>query len=136
MTATTFPLTRARLALALSGMFLMGALTGGLVSWGLARGFAPHPPSARGMVAEFRDRLHRELALTPDQKSKVEPVLDRLATEWKSVGDDFFGKLEERIAKANAEIEVVLTPDQIIKFKEMETQRKEWVRKHRERRSK
>jgi Spy/CpxP family protein refolding chaperone len=123
------PLGRRRLwfALFVVIVFALGAATG----FGLARFMRPRPPFGRGgpgrpppspaMVAE---RMTHDLGLTPEQRTKMEQVLrrnaDRLERFHATTGQQYDALRNE----IDADIERVLTPEQIAKFRTLRPPRR------------
>src|SRR5260221_7394782 len=94
---------------ALVAIFLAGGVTG----W-LARPMGrPHgPPRGEDLAAHLRNRLTRELALTPEQIEKIKPIVDASTAEL----DKFRRESEERATKIidemHAKLAAILTPEQ------------------------
>ena len=59
-------------------IFLAGAGSGALIGWQVCRRtpVAPVPPAEIG--ARLRARFQSQLALTPDQAQKIEPMIDQI----------------------------------------------------------
>ncbi len=78
-----------------------------------------HP--GKSMTQRLVDRLDRELKLDPQQRTKIEAIVEarrrRIDTIWSSVRP----AVMQEIDATNAEIEKVLKPDQLEKFKAIET---------------
>ena len=81
----------------------------------LRGGHGAPPFPARAMV----NRLDRHLDLTDAQRAKVQEIIERrharIAETWSSVRP----RVSEEIARTNAEIDAVLTPEQRQKFARM-----------------
>jgi len=80
------------------------------------------------MTTHLIDRLDRELKLDPQQRARIETIVEarrqRIDTLWSSVRP----AVMQEIDATNAEIEKVLKPDQLEKFKAMETRMRNRVR--------
>lgn len=71
--------------------------------------------AARGIVGH----LERELKLTPQQKNAVAAIVERHRQRMDAIGSSIRPQMDQEIAKANAEIAQVLTPEQRVKFEQM-----------------
>ena len=81
----------------------------------------PSHTAGKSMTKHLIDRLDRELKLDPQQRAKIETIVEarrqRIDTLWSSVRP----AVMQEIDATNAEIDKVLNPDQRVKFKEMQT---------------
>lgn len=60
----------------------------------------------------FLDRIARELELTPDQRLRVDSILDRSTREICAVKGEVQPRLDSLFTRMRRELESVLTPDQ------------------------
>jgi uncharacterized membrane-anchored protein YjiN (DUF445 family) len=88
----------------------------------------PSRTAGRLITQHLIDRLDRELKLDPQQRARIEKIVEarrqRIDTLWSSVRP----AVMQEIDATNAEIEKVLKPDQLEKFKAMETRMRNRVR--------
>ncbi|HEY0945254.1 MAG TPA: hypothetical protein VGD81_08295 [Opitutaceae bacterium] len=111
-----------KVALAFTGVFLAGAVAGGIVSLRVAKSLHAKKGS-EGFVASQMERFTDALDLTPEQRTKIKPILD-------SAGDDL-RRLRAETAQIfqwmEGGIASELTPEQKEKFDEMQRkQRERW----------
>jgi Spy/CpxP family protein refolding chaperone len=74
-------------------------------------------------------RLQRELELTPGQARQIEPIVQRMAREFKSVQVTSVQQMAGVISNQCDEISRVLTPAQQAKLKQLEHDRIERLNK-------
>lgn len=58
------------------------------------------------------DRMSETLQLTPDQKTKVQPILDQAKPQLAAIHQDAMQKVKAVMDKTMADIRPLLTPDQ------------------------
>lgn len=98
---------------------LIAFLIGSLVGWFAAtRSFESPMHGKRGQLVE---KFSRELKLTPDQKEKVRVILEAKRAQFKALREELRPKFDEIRLSSRAEIEKILTPEQIPAFKKMES---------------
>jgi hypothetical protein len=92
----------------------------------------PQPPSAGGQVsvqdqaAQSLQRLGTELNLTPDQKTKLQPILESEIQQVRDLRADTSlspeqkqAKFQQTLTTDHAKIQAILTPEQQQKLAEM-----------------
>lgn len=102
-------------------MLLLTALLGAVVGVSLDRRF--FQPGHQGALGPrfgrppgaFRDRMARELELSPTQRESVDSIMDRSLREICTVQDEVQPRLDSLSNRMRREVEQVLTPDQIKK---------------------
>jgi Spy/CpxP family protein refolding chaperone len=77
----------------------------------------PHPP--RMIPRMMVNRLAHSLDLTPEQRVKVEEIIERHHRRISELTDGVRPQVHRELEAANAEIEAVLTPEQREKFAKM-----------------
>ncbi|MEO8440262.1 MAG: hypothetical protein ABI540_08585 [Spartobacteria bacterium] len=111
-------------------IFLAGAITGALVAPRLGRAFM-RPPDSKQMSRHMMERLQSGLALTPEQETKIKPLVEKTGSDMDSIRRETSKRVHDRIAQTNAEILLLLTPEQKEKFIKMEAEhRKRLARCH------
>jgi len=118
MTETTI---RQKATLWLAIVFLLGAALGGVLGYAFAhRSYAAGPTvlSAEERRAQKRERLTREVGLTPDQQKQVTVILDQAQVEYKAVHDVMDPQIEAIRQKNRDKIRALLTPEQKPKLEE------------------
>ena len=97
------------LALGFAAGLAMGLALGPLV----LRVLPPFPPRVADMVARFS----RDLDLSPDQRRELSAILERTRGRLADLHRDVRPKLEAIREAADAEIEKILTRDQVERFR-------------------
>lgn len=119
-----------KIVLTVSGIFVAGAVTGGLAGFRLAEYYAPPPP--RGIAIELvGSRLFDQLQLTPEQKQQARPIIGHAIDELKSMSRDAFTRSAELVAAMDKDLAPILTPEQANQLKEIRTRederRRQWL---------
>jgi Spy/CpxP family protein refolding chaperone len=117
--------------LLMGGIFVIGVVTGGALSFGLGAHFMHGPMDNRDMNKHWMAHLTKELNLTADQQAKIQPILadadvrfHALFRDEKQQGAQIFRETDDKIA-------AVLTPDQEAELKKMEAEREKMFPGHR-----
>ena len=116
--------------LVLSLIFLVGALSGAALTFAFAP-HGPHPPGDKQMEHRWLDHLTTRLGLTPDQRSKIAPILDAASGQIHSVHRDEVDRVGRIFDETHTKILAVLTPDQQTEFKKIEKERQDDFSRHR-----
>jgi Spy/CpxP family protein refolding chaperone len=107
-------------------VFLAGGLTGTFVGASHARHFF-FKFHHRGDISErMRDRLRRELDLTPEQVAKISPILDRAAAQLQQVRSDTGQRVREILNETHRQMTSNLTDEQRAKLKQIEQRHRRW----------
>jgi hypothetical protein len=122
-------LTRNRIVAYLSAVFIAGALAGaaGGYQWGRQSVFKPGPKPP-DMAGSMMERFERELALTPEQVGKVQPVVQDAVQRVRSLHRENFKKTDAIMQECNSQIISLLDDDQKARFNAMEERRKKWIK--------
>ena len=109
-------------------IFLAGAGSGTLVGWQVCRRtpVAPVPPAEIG--ARLRARFQSQLALTPDQVRKIEPMIDQAMRRVEAIRKDTASQVFANVSNLHEQMLTVLTPEQKVKFEELERERRNYLR--------
>jgi Spy/CpxP family protein refolding chaperone len=67
----------------------------------------------------FMHRLHRQLALTPEQSRQVDRILDRTHQEAAGIREEMRPRVKALMDRAHHDIEAILTPEQREKFQRL-----------------
>ena len=101
-------------------VFLAGGLTGAFVGASHVRHFF-FKFHHRGDIGErMRERLRRELDLTPEQVAKRSPILDRAAAQLQQMRRDSGQRVREILNETHRQIAPNLTDEQREKLKQIE----------------
>ena len=108
--------------LLLSGIFVVGIVTGSALTFGLSAHFM-HPHSETDLRAHWVAFLVQRLNLTPDQKAKIKPIVMDATVRIQSLHRDEVQVGSEIIRTANEKIMAELTPDQKVQLQQLEADR-------------
>lgn len=100
-------------------VFVAGGITGGFMGAAHARHFFMDGPHRGFSKERMGERLRRELNLTPDQVSKISPILDKTSAQMESIRTETAQRVHETMAQAHREIATVLTDEQREKLKQL-----------------
>lgn len=119
--------TKWRIVVALVLVFLAGTAVGVFgTAQHVRRMFVEHHPGRlRGRMAEH---LRRELHLTDEQFSKVQPIVERSADQLEQIRIDTNQRVQETIRQAHSELLPYLTPEQRIELQQMQERHRRALR--------
>src|ERR1035438_9684066 len=105
-------------------IFLAGAGSGALVAWQVSRRVpvAPVPPAEIG--ARLRARFQSQLALTPDQVQKIDPMIDHAMIRVEAIRQETASHVFANVSQLHEQMLTVLTPEQQTKFEALERERR------------
>ena len=115
--------------LLLAVIFIVGVVTGSALTIGLA----PHFMRAQGprdMKQHWMEYLTRELNLTPDQQTKIEPILTDAEIKVRSLHREEVEQGSQIIKAADIQISALLTPGQKVELQKMESDREKLFSGH------
>jgi Spy/CpxP family protein refolding chaperone len=109
-------------------IFLAGAGSGALIGWQVCRRtpVAPVPPAEIG--ARLRARFQSQLALTPEQAQKIEPMIDQAMRRVEAIRKETASQVFANVSDLHKQMLTVLTPEQKVKFEELERERRDYLR--------
>ena len=109
-------------------IFLAGAGSGAFVGWEVCRRqpVAPRPTAEIG--ARLRARFQSQLALTPDQAQKINPMIDEAMRHVETIRHETAGQVFANVSNLHEQVLGVLTPEQKAKFEELERERRDYLR--------
>jgi hypothetical protein len=106
---------------ALVAIFLAGAVTG----WLFRPMGRPHgPPRGDDLAAHLRMRLTKELALTPEQIEKINPIITESTAELDKVRHESEERVTKMIDDMHTKLATVLTQEQLEKLAVMREKRR------------
>src|SRR6266571_9276843 len=76
------------------------------------------------------EHLTKSLNLTPDQQSKVQPLIDQARPQIIAIHKDAMEKTHAILDKTMSQIRPILTPEQQKKFDALQKARQDTVRRH------
>jgi Spy/CpxP family protein refolding chaperone len=111
-------------------VFVAGGITGAAVGGLYARHhfFALHRPERIG--TRMKERLRAELKLTPEQLTKISPIIDNTAVQLRDIRRETGRRVHQTISDAHREIAANLTDEQRQKLQQIEQQHRRWRHRH------
>jgi Spy/CpxP family protein refolding chaperone len=111
-------------------VFVAGGISGAFLGGSYARHhfFAFHRPELIG--GRMKERLRTELNLTPDQVSKISPIIDKTTLQLTGIRRDTARRVHETMADAHKQMASILTEEQRQKLEQIQERHRRW-RHHR-----
>ena len=121
-------LGKSKLALYVLAIFLAGGGSGALIAWQVSRR-APVPPmSTTEIGARLRARFQSQLALTPEQAQKIDPMIGGAMRRLDVIRKETASNVFANVSDMHEQMLTVLTPAQKAAFEEIERGRREYLR--------
>jgi Spy/CpxP family protein refolding chaperone len=107
-------------------VFVAGGITGAFVGGTYARRhfFELHHPERIG--ARMKERLQAELNLTPEQVTKISPIIDKTTAQLRDIRRETGHRVHEVLADAHQQMAATLTNEQRQKLQQMEERHRRW----------
>jgi Spy/CpxP family protein refolding chaperone len=117
-----------KLGLYVLAIFLAGAGSGALVTWRVCQRapVKPLPPAEIG--ARLRARFQSRLDLTPEQARKIDPMIDQAMRWVETIRQETASHVFANVSNLHDQVVTVLTPEQKVKFEELERERRDYLR--------
>lgn len=109
-------------------IFLAGAGSGALVAWQVSRRVPVVPLTPAEIGARLRDRFQTRLDLTPEQRQKVDPMIDQAMLRVETIRQETASHVFANVSKLHEQVLTVLTPEQKTKFEALERERRDYLR--------
>jgi Spy/CpxP family protein refolding chaperone len=110
-------------------VFVAGCVTGGFVAASSIHHYflanSHHTIAAQRM----RERLKRELDLTPDQVTKISPIVDRAAMQLEEIRKDTARRVHDTFSEAHRDMAADLNPQQRAKLDQMRQAHRRMMRR-------
>jgi len=121
-------LSKWKLGVYVLAIFLAGGGSGALIAWQACRRMpvAPAPPAEIG--ARLRARFQSQLALTPEQVQKIEPMIDQAMRRVEAIRKETASCVFANVSNMHEQVLTVLTPEQRVRFEELERERRNYLR--------
>ena len=121
-------LSKWKLGLYVLAIFLAGGGSGAFIAWQVCRRtpVAPVPPAEIG--ARLRARFQSQLALTPDQARKIDPMIDQAMRRVEDIRKETASHVFANVSNLHEQVQEVLTPEQKVKFEALERVRRDYLR--------
>ena len=116
-------ITASKISLCLTGIFVAGAITGAAVGWSSAREKAMKPPSPQKVCGDLREKLKADLNLTPEQIQRINPILERTASQFQTIQKRSSEDMKLVFDRQDQEISEILTDDQRKKMQKLRQER-------------
>ncbi|PYK11735.1 MAG: hypothetical protein DME65_06480 [Verrucomicrobia bacterium] len=107
-------------------VFLAGGIAGAALGGLYARHLFFDVHHSRRVGERMKERFRAELSLTPQQETKISPVIDRTAAQLQEIRRDTGRRVHEIVAEAHKEIAVNLTDEQRQKLQQMADRHRPW----------
>ena len=117
-----------KLRLYVLAIFLAGGGTGGFITWQMCRGLAATPPAPAEIGAHLRARFKARLDLTPEQVQKINPLIDQAMRQVEVIRSETASHVFANVSNLHEQVLLVLTPEQKVKFDQLERERREYLR--------
>ena len=114
-----------KISLYLSALFLAGVVTGSILTAQIGKRMMMRVMQPEAMASHWQHDLETRLNLTAAQSQKIKPIIRDGMKDFGSVLCDQTCLV---LSNCNARIELELTPEQKIKFTEIEKQQQQFIR--------
>jgi Spy/CpxP family protein refolding chaperone len=84
------------------------------------------------MMGNPLEHLSKDLNLTDDQKTKVQPIIDQAKPQMKAIHEEAMQKMHALMESTGAQIRPLLTPEQQVKFDAMKKAHEDMKKAHEE----
>jgi Spy/CpxP family protein refolding chaperone len=91
-----------------------------------------HGPGPHHMMGNPLDHLSKDLDLTDDQKTRVQPIIDQVKPQIKAIHEEAMQKMHALLENAGNQIRPLLTPEQQQKFDAMKKAHEDMRKAHEE----
>jgi len=115
--------------LLLGVIFIVGIVTGAALAIGLGPHFR-HESDTPQIKRLWMADLDRRLNLTADQQAKIDPILADAKTRMLALHRDEVERGSQIIKAAHDQISALLTPEQKVELKKMESEREKMFMEH------
>jgi len=111
-------------------VFAAGGITGAYIGGSYTRHhfLELHRPERIGV--QMKERLRTELNLTPEQVTKISPIIDKTATQLRLIRRDTGQRVHQVMADAHQQMAASLTDEQRQKLRQIEEQHRQWHHHH------
>jgi Spy/CpxP family protein refolding chaperone len=117
-----------KLATYVLAIFLAGAASGALVAWQVSRRTPVAPLTPVEIGTRLRARFQTKLELTPEQRQKVDPMIDQAMLRVEAIRQETANHVFANVSQLHQQMLTVLTPEQKARFEELEHERRDYLR--------
>jgi hypothetical protein len=121
-------LGRWKLGLYVIAIFLAGGGSGAFITWQICQNRVVTPSSPEEIGARLRARFQSRLGLTPEQVQKINPLIDQAMRQVDVIRHDTANHVFANVSNLHEQVLLVLTPEQKVKFEQLERERREHLR--------
>jgi Spy/CpxP family protein refolding chaperone len=121
-------LSKRKLGVYVLAIFLAGGGSGALIAWKMCRRLPVAPSPTAEIGARLRARFQSRLDLTPDQAQKVDPMIDQAMRQVEAIRQETASHVFANVSNLEEQVRAVLTPEQKVRFEELERERREHLR--------
>ena len=114
-----------KVVLALCGLFVLGAATGSVITLKVVKHVIEARTNPERMSQNLLGEYERRLKLTPEQISKIRPILQRTGREMWELRTEMSGRTFQAIRLSHEEIAAELTPEQREEFTRLNREMRE-----------
>jgi Spy/CpxP family protein refolding chaperone len=111
-----------KLAIAFLLVFVAGVTTGGLLGTLHVRRHFLGPPHSGEMGDRMREHLRRALDLTPEQATKIAPIVDATSAKLEAIRVETAQRVRNAMEESERQISPELTPEQQAKLHQLKMQ--------------
>ncbi len=119
---------RWKLGLYVLVIFLAGGGTGALITWRVCQGRAPTALTPAQIGTRLRARFQSRLDLAPEQVNKLNPLIEQAMRQVEVIREETARHVFANVSNLDAQVLLVLTPEQKAKFQQLERERRAYLR--------
>ena len=118
-----------KLVLVFAILFLMGGLSGSVITWAVLRRQMPANPTRNfhAWTEHLMQRLQRVGKLTPEQATKIRPRVEAAVKQMQAIQSQAMLQGSDAFDAALAEIETEVNPDQQKRIENFREHRRAWI---------
>jgi Spy/CpxP family protein refolding chaperone len=121
-------LSKRKLGVYVLAIFLAGGGSGALIAWKMCRRMPVAPVPSAEIGARLRARFQSRLDLTSDQAQKIDPMIDQAMRRVEAIRQETASHVFANVSNLEEQVRAVLTPEQKMRFEELERERREHLR--------
>jgi hypothetical protein len=111
-------------------VFIAGGMTGAFLAVSHSRRIFVESHDPNVMSQRMRERLRVQLRLTPEQVSKLSPIIQKTATELEQIRMETGRRVHETFLQAHRDMAVHLSDEQRAKLERIEARHRRWHEFH------
>jgi hypothetical protein len=111
-------------------VFIAGGMTGAFLTVSHSRRMFVEAHDPGVMSRRMRERLRVQLKLTPDQVSKLSPIIEKMASQLEQIRMETGQRVHGTFVQAHREMAAYLSDEQRAKLEQIEARHRRWHRMH------